>query len=80
MVRYLEERGIGFEVPGVARVPIVPAAVLFDLGVGDAAAGRGRTAGYEACLDASDEGGGGEGGVGAGTGATVAKLHGPEGP
>jgi L-aminopeptidase/D-esterase-like protein len=78
VMRYLEERGIGFEVPGVARVPIVPAAVLFDLGVGDAAARPGPDAGYRACLDASDERVS-EGSVGAGTGATVAKLHGPEG-
>ncbi len=78
VMRYLEERGIGFEVPGVARVPIVPAAVLFDLGVGDAAARPGPEAGYEACLHASDERVS-EGSVGAGTGATVAKLHGPEG-
>lgn len=78
VMRYLEERGIGFEVPGVARVPIVPAAVLFDLGVGDAGARPGPDAGYAACVDAGD-GSVSEGSVGAGTGATVAKLHGPEG-
>ena len=37
VARWLEERGVGFDA-GVARVPIVPAAVLFDLGVGDPAA------------------------------------------
>lgn len=78
VMRYLEERGVGFDVPGVARVPIVPAAVLFDLGVGDAGARPGPDAGYAACRDASD-GSVSEGSVGAGTGATVAKLHGPEG-
>jgi L-aminopeptidase/D-esterase-like protein len=78
VMRYLEERGTGFDVPGVARVPIVPAAVLFDLGVGDAAARPGPEAGYAACVDASDDIVG-EGSVGAGTGATVAKLYGPEG-
>jgi L-aminopeptidase/D-esterase-like protein len=75
VVRYLEERGIGFDAV-VARVPIVPAAVLFDLGVGEVAARPGPDRGYEACASASDEVG--EGNVGAGTGATVAKLHGIE--
>src|SRR5213593_3530367 len=75
VMRFLEERGIGFETT-VARVPIVPAAVLFDLGVGDPAARPGADAGYAACLAASDDVS--EGNVGAGTGATVAKLHGPE--
>jgi L-aminopeptidase/D-esterase-like protein len=76
VMRFLEERGIGFEVAGVARVPIVPAAILFDLGVGDAGARPDAGDGYAACLDAT-EGDAAEGSVGAGTGATVAKLHGP---
>jgi L-aminopeptidase/D-esterase-like protein len=76
VMRYLEERGVGFETPA-ARVPIVPAAVLFDLGVGDARARPGPEQGYAACLAASDQVP--EGSVGAGTGATVAKLHGVEG-
>ena len=75
VVRYLEERGIGFDA-GVARVPIVPAAALFDLGVGDPAARPGPDEGYAACEAASEDVG--EGTVGAGTGATVAKLHGPD--
>jgi L-aminopeptidase/D-esterase-like protein len=75
VVRYLEERGIGFDAI-VAKVPIVPAAVLFDLGVGDPAARPGPDQGYAACASASEEVA--EGNVGAGTGATVAKLHGPE--
>jgi L-aminopeptidase/D-esterase-like protein len=74
VMRFLEERGVGFDT-GVARVPIVPAAVLFDLGVGDSTARPGPDAGYRACAAAS--GLVGEGSVGAGTGATVAKLEGP---
>jgi L-aminopeptidase/D-esterase-like protein len=80
VMRYLEERGIGFDA-GVARVPIVPAAVLFDLGVGDPGARPGPDQGYAACLDADRSGPGGSedmGAVGAGAGATVAKLHGPD--
>ena len=75
VVRWLEGRGRGFDT-GVARVPIVPAAVLFDLAVGDASARPGAKAGEAACEAATDvvE----EGAVGAGTGATVAKLYGPE--
>jgi L-aminopeptidase/D-esterase-like protein len=75
VVRWLEEQGIGFDT-GVARVPIVPAAVLFDLAVGDARARPGAEEGYAACRAASEEVL--EGRVGAGTGATVAKLHGPD--
>src|SRR5439155_9339097 len=73
VMRFLEERGVGFDT-GVARVPIVPAAVLFDLGIGDPKARPGPDAGYEACRSASDEVE--EGNVGAGTGATVANLFG----
>ncbi|MDQ4004799.1 MAG: P1 family peptidase [Actinomycetota bacterium] len=75
VVRWLEERGIGFDA-GVARVPIVPAAVLFDLGVGDPAARPDEDAGLAACEVASTEVE--EGAIGAGAGATVAKLFGPE--
>ena len=73
--RWLEERGIGFDA-GVARVPIVPAAVLFDLAVGEASARPDEAAGYAACEAASD-GPVEEGSVGAGTGATFAKLPDP---
>ncbi len=76
VMRFLEERGVGFAL-GAVRIPIVPAAVLFDLGVGDPAARPGPEAGYAACL-AADGGPVAEGNVGAGTGATIAKLHGPE--
>jgi L-aminopeptidase/D-esterase-like protein len=68
VMRWLEERGVGFEA-GVARVPIVPAAVIFDLGVGDPRARPGPDEGYAACEAASE--GAPEGRVGAGTGATV---------
>ena len=73
--RWLEERGIGFPA-GPARVPIVPAAVLFDLGIGDPSVRPGPDDGYAACEAASD-GAVEEGSVGAGTGATVAKLPDP---
>ncbi len=74
VVRYLRERGIGYET-GVARVPIVPAAILFDLAVGDPAAYPDAEMGYAACRAAHD-GPVPEGNVGAGTGATVGKLLG----
>src|SRR5262245_28633546 len=73
--RWLEERGIGFETP-FARVPIVPAAVLFDLGLGDPTARPDDAAGYAAC-EAAIEGAIEEGSVGAGTGATFAKQPDP---
>jgi L-aminopeptidase/D-esterase-like protein len=73
-VRYLEERGIGFDV-GVARVPIVPAAILFDLGLGSANIRPDAEMGYQACLNATS-GPVPEGNVGAGMGATVGKILG----
>ena len=75
VVKYLEERGHGFDT-GVAQVPIVPAAVLFDLAIGDASVRPDAQAGYEACLSATS-GPVEMGNVGAGTGATVGKLLGP---
>jgi len=76
VMRWLEERDIGYQTPA-GRVPIVPAAVLFDLDVGDPGVRPGPAEGYAACEAAGTEVP--EGNVGAGTGATVAKLHGPEG-
>jgi L-aminopeptidase/D-esterase-like protein len=76
-VRYLEDRGVGFDVR-VARVPIVPAAILFDLGIGDADVRPDADMGYQACLNASTDPPL-EGNVGAGTGATVGKILGPAG-
>jgi len=75
VARYLEEKGVGLAV-GPARVPIVPAAVLFDLGVGEPSVRPDANAGYEAARGASI-GAVGEGSVGAGAGATVGKLLGP---
>ena len=72
--RYLEERGIGSEIGNVI-VPSVAAAVIFDLGVGDPTRRPGSDEGYAACREASTDVP--EGRVGAGTGATVAKLWGP---
>ena len=76
VMRWLEEQGIGFDV-GVGVVPIVPAAVLFDLTIGDPKARPDAEAGYLACQSAAD-GPVAEGSVGAGTGATVGKLLGPK--
>jgi L-aminopeptidase/D-esterase-like protein len=76
VMRFLEERGLGFQThAGV--VPIVSAAALFDLGLGRSDVRPNASAGYAACQAASQtiE----EGCVGAGTGATVAKLNGPSG-
>jgi len=77
VVRWCEERGLGREMV-VARVPIVPAAVIFDLGVTGGARRPGPEDGYAACEAASD-GPHETGSVGAGTGATVGKLLGREG-
>ncbi|MEY4651650.1 MAG: hypothetical protein RI884_231 [Pseudomonadota bacterium] len=74
VMRWLDEQGIGLDV-GPARVPIVPAAVLFDLMVGDARIRPDAAAGYAACQAASGEAPA-EGGVGAGTGALVGKVFG----
>lgn len=75
VVRYLEEQGVGFDV-GVARVPIVPAAVLFDLSVGGKPHVRPNAdSGYRAARSAS-EGPVAAGNVGAGAGATVGKIAG----
>ncbi len=76
VMRYLEENGFGFDV-GVARVPIVPAAVLFDLPCGDARVRPDPAMGYQACLN-SEKVDFAIGSVGAGTGATVGKVFGME--
>ena len=74
VMRWLEERGHGLAV-GPARVPIVPAAVLFDLWVGDGRIRPDATAGYAACEAAAPEPPA-QGNVGAGAGASVGKLFG----
>lgn len=70
----LEKRGIGYDT-GVARVPIVPGAILFDLAIGSAHVRPGREMGEKAAL-AANNGPVAEGNVGAGTGATVGKIFG----
>ena len=74
VMRWLRERGIGYDV-GVAVVPIVPAAVMFDLAFGAADRWPDEEMGYAACDAASSEEVL-EGCVGVGTGATVGKLLG----
>jgi len=76
VLRYLEEQGAGFDA-GVARVPIVPAAILFDLDLGDPRVRPDAAMGYGACRDASEEPVA-EGNVGAGTGASVGTILGPK--
>jgi L-aminopeptidase/D-esterase-like protein len=72
--RYLEGRGVGFEVRG-SRVPIVPSAILFDLAIGKAGVRPTRESGEAAAAAASTEAVE-EGCVGAGTGATIGKIEG----
>jgi L-aminopeptidase/D-esterase-like protein len=76
VVRFLEERGVGFAV-GSLRIPLVPAAILFDLAVGDPRIRPDANAGYAAAsaANAKDVP---EGSVGAGTGATVGKWMGAQ--
>ncbi len=76
VVSFLEERDVGLDV-GVARIPLVSAAVLFDLVVGSPAARPGPEMGYEAATSAKN-GDFAQGSVGAGTGATVGKVLGME--
>ena len=75
--KYLEEQGVGYDV-GVARVPLVSAAVIFDLFVGDPRVRPDEGMGYEACRNASDREER-EGRVGVGIGATVGKVVREEG-
>jgi L-aminopeptidase/D-esterase-like protein len=76
VMKFLEERGFGYETTA-GRVPIVPAAIIFDLNIGDARIRPGANEGYQACLAATN-GKVAEGCVGAGTGATVGKILGLE--
>lgn len=79
VVRWCEERGIGFPT-AAGPVPIVVGMVLYDLGVGDPAVRPGASEGYAACVGAAAGADAvGTGLVGAGTGATVGKWRGPEG-
>jgi len=74
VVRYLDERGIGFRV-GPSVVPIVPAAILFDLEIGDPKIRPNAESGYQAAKAAAP-GAVAEGNVGAGAGAAVGKMFG----
>lgn len=76
IMRYLEEHHVGYRTPW-AIVPIVPAAVIFDLNVGSSTVRPGAEAGYLACARATDDCTG-RGNIGAGTGATVGKWAGVE--
>src|SRR5512143_3372687 len=74
VMRWLEEQGVGYDI-GIARVPIVPAAILLDLGLGSSRVRPDADMGYRAAAAAT----GGplaEGNVGAGTGASSGKFRG----
>lgn len=75
VMAYLDEQNAGFSV-GAVKVPIVPAAVIFDLDVGDPRARPDAPMGYEACRGASSAPVP-HGSVGAGTGATIGTMLGP---
>src|ERR1051325_11141380 len=74
VMRYLEEQKIGFNT-GVAKVPIIPAAILFDLNLGRADVRPDAAMGYRAAASAASESPA-EGNAGAGMGATVGKMFG----
>ena len=74
VMRWLEEQGVGVQV-GTVRIPIVPAAILFDLFTGDASIRPDATSGYAACIAAKSSAEA-QGNVGAGAGALVGKLFG----
>ena len=74
VVRFLEEKGVGLDV-GVARIPLVSAAVLFDVVVGDPSVRPNAEMGYRAASSAT-AGDFAQGSVGAGAGATVGKVLG----
>jgi L-aminopeptidase/D-esterase-like protein len=76
VMRYLEEQNIGYSM-GTVKVPIVPAAVLYDLGLGRADVRPDAAMGYRAAALASSDAPA-EGNVGAGTGASIGKIRGME--
>jgi len=76
VMRYCEENGLGFDA-GVGKVPIVPAAVLFDLAIGDSKVRPDAEMGYQACQNVSSDPPQ-VGNYGAGTGATVGKILSPK--
>ena len=76
VMKYLEEKNIGFDV-GVTKVPIVCGAVIFDLDIGDYRIRPDFNMGYEACMNAKEDEDR-QGNIGCGMGATVGKILGPE--
>jgi L-aminopeptidase/D-esterase-like protein len=74
VMQYLEERAIGYPT-SAGRVPIVPAAIIYDLGLGDGKVRPDKEMGYRACENAG-AGPVAQGCVGVGTGASVGKLYG----
>lgn len=76
VVKYLEEKGVGLDVL-IARVPIVPTAILFDLSIGRSDVRPDAQMGYAACLNAASDPPE-QGNVGAGCGATLGKILGME--
>jgi len=76
VMRYLDENGIGFDT-GAGKVPIVPAAILFDLNVGRGDVRPDAEMGYRAAASASSDAPA-EGNTGAGAGASVGKIFGPK--
>ena len=77
VMRWCEEQGRGLRTPG-GPVPIVPAAVIYDLGITGNRRRPGPDQGYAACASATEDAHA-VGSVGAGTGATVGKLNGQRG-
>lgn len=73
-MKYLEEKGFGFNA-GNINVPIVPSAILFDLGIGNSKIRPDKEMGYKACLNASSDAVK-QGCIGAGTGATAGNMLG----
>jgi len=74
VMKFLEEKSIGYQT-SAAKVPIVPTAIIYDLGLGDGRVRPDKEMGYRACLN-SQSGIIVEGSVGVGTGASVGKLLG----
>ena len=74
VMRFLEEKSIGYRT-SAGKVPIVPTAIIYDLGIGEGKVRPNSEMGYQACVNSHD-GKVEEGSVGAGTGASVGKLSG----
>ncbi|MCY4464125.1 MAG: P1 family peptidase [Chloroflexi bacterium] len=77
VMRWHVERGLGYQSRSGLVVPIVPAAILFDLTIGEPGAYPGADAGYQACSNATADPVA-MGSVGAGTGARIAAIFGNE--